>query len=422
MVERFIIGPVRRLTKSPVRMLILSIGISQVLLAVTYIPGLAPTSQAPFPQPFSSNIEVGGVVLGGMSMLTLIGVPLLLVLSPSSWSSPRSESRSACRGEPRRGPAVWDLGLSCQPDHLGNRWRPFGTCCGSSTARRTTSFNAEAIGPFLLMLTMGAAALGAFVSFPIAVGRGSRVGAHLSTGAGPDKTPERPSSVFGVILLAVLLRGKAIGRAFAAEGAAVPERPGLRIPDALRDSPCFETPRRGRSACPWWLPSCSRSCPISVEQIPARSRSHLRHGRGIPHDAGWLGRSGQPGAVCSGRYRCLFDGALGGTIRVELGRNFDRDRPHRAVVMVVIGLPALRVRGLALAVTTLGLAVIAPDWLYQQGWLGGSTPFNVLVPTMTVLPGLGDIGSQLYSTTWYWSSSSRSSPLPRCFGVPPLAE
>ena len=43
-----------------------------------------------------------------------------------------------------------------------------------------------------------------------------------------------------------------------------------------------------------------------------------------------------------------------------------------AVVMVVIGLPALRVRGLTLAVTTLGLAVIAPDWLYQQGWLGGA--------------------------------------------------
>ena len=64
--------------------------------------------------------------------------------------------------------------------------------------------------------------------------------------------------------------------------------------------------------------------------------------------------------------------------------------------MVAIGLPALRVRGLTLAVTTLGLAVIAPDWLYQQGWLGGSTPFNEPVQAMTVLPGFGFIGSQLY--------------------------
>src|SRR5580693_3681723 len=80
LVERFVIGPVRRRTKSPVRLLILSIGVSQVLLAITYVPGLSPTSQAPFPQPFSSDVEIGGVVLGGMSMLTLIGVPILLVL------------------------------------------------------------------------------------------------------------------------------------------------------------------------------------------------------------------------------------------------------------------------------------------------------------------------------------------------------
>ena len=66
-----------------------------------------------------------------------------------------------------------------------------------------------------------------------------------------------------------------------------------------------------------------------------------------------------------------------------------------AFVMVAIGLPALRVRGLTLAVTTLGLAVIGPDWLYQQGWLGGSTPFNEPVQAMTVLPGFGFIGSQL---------------------------
>jgi ABC-type branched-subunit amino acid transport system ATPase component/ABC-type branched-subunit amino acid transport system permease subunit len=67
-----------------------------------------------------------------------------------------------------------------------------------------------------------------------------------------------------------------------------------------------------------------------------------------------------------------------------------------AAVMVAIGLPALRVRGLTLAVTTLGLAVIAPDWLYLQSWVGGATPFTTSVQVTTVLPGLGHIGSQLY--------------------------
>ena len=80
LVERFIIAPVRRRTKSPVRLLILTIGVSQVLLALTYVPGLIPTSTAPFPQPFNSNVQLGGVVLSGMALLTLIAVPVILVL------------------------------------------------------------------------------------------------------------------------------------------------------------------------------------------------------------------------------------------------------------------------------------------------------------------------------------------------------
>ena len=66
-----------------------------------------------------------------------------------------------------------------------------------------------------------------------------------------------------------------------------------------------------------------------------------------------------------------------------------------AAVSVAIGLPALRVTGLTLAVTTLGLAVVAPDWLYLRHWVGGSTPFTTPVNPTTVLPRVGHIGSQL---------------------------
>ena len=55
-----------------------------------------------------------------------------------------------------------------------------------------------------------------------------------------------------------------------------------------------------------------------------------------------------------------------------------------AAVMVLIGLPALRIRGLTLAVTTLGLAVISHDWLYHQTWIS-EQPFS----TTVVPPDLG---------------------------------
>ena len=41
-----------------------------------------------------------------------------------------------------------------------------------------------------------------------------------------------------------------------------------------------------------------------------------------------------------------------------------------AMIMLIVGLPALRIRGLTLAVTTLGFAVIAPAWLFQQSFFG----------------------------------------------------
>src|SRR5213079_1671688 len=60
-----------------------------------------------------------------------------------------------------------------------------------------------------------------------------------------------------------------------------------------------------------------------------------------------------------------------------------------AAVMVVIGLPALRVRGLTLAVTTLGFAVVADDWLYHQSWVGTSQPYGVTVTPPAVGAHLG---------------------------------
>jgi ABC-type branched-subunit amino acid transport system ATPase component/ABC-type branched-subunit amino acid transport system permease subunit len=65
-----------------------------------------------------------------------------------------------------------------------------------------------------------------------------------------------------------------------------------------------------------------------------------------------------------------------------------------AAVMVLIGAPALRVGGLTLAVTTMGFAVIAHDWLYHQSWAGSRQPF-VAVSPVRLGPDLGTPFSQL---------------------------
>src|SRR5204862_3279686 len=66
-----------------------------------------------------------------------------------------------------------------------------------------------------------------------------------------------------------------------------------------------------------------------------------------------------------------------------------------AGTMMLVGLPALRVRGLTLAVTTLGFAVIGPDWLFRQSWVGSSQPFGVTVESPRIGAGIGRPQSQL---------------------------
>jgi ABC-type branched-subunit amino acid transport system ATPase component/ABC-type branched-subunit amino acid transport system permease subunit len=66
-----------------------------------------------------------------------------------------------------------------------------------------------------------------------------------------------------------------------------------------------------------------------------------------------------------------------------------------AVALGIVGLPALRVPGLTLAVTTLGLAVIAPDWLFHQKWLGADGGILDLSQHPVLARGLGRQGGYL---------------------------
>src|SRR5579864_8142462 len=56
LVERFLVAPMRARNSSPIRLLLLSLGVSQILLALTYIPSLSPSTSHTtiYPQPFQS--------------------------------------------------------------------------------------------------------------------------------------------------------------------------------------------------------------------------------------------------------------------------------------------------------------------------------------------------------------------------------
>ncbi len=397
LVERFLVSVVRRRSRATVRLLMLTIGVGDLLLALTFIPGLTPKSQAPFPQPFGSHVQVGGVVLTGMSVLTMMLVPVLLVAFTVflEWTSTGKQIRAAASNPDAArlcGISTGRVSLVC--------WGLAGGLSALSAVLNgptTTSFNAEAFGPYLLMLTMGAAAVGAFVSIPAAVGGGVGLGlVYQIVVAETRNAGTAELAVFGTILAVILVRGRAIGRVFAVAGAAVPELPGVRMPDVLRGSIRLR-----------WTPRIM----VVAALVVAGAFPHLPYfahpgnqfllalvliyallGVSLTILVGWAGQVSMGNFAIVGVTAFLTARWAG-----EHGWNVVDMLVVTGVIgaaaSLAIGLPALRVRGLTLAVATLGLAVIAPDWLLQQHWLAGPTPFTTVVNPTTLLPRLGHINT-----------------------------
>src|SRR3954447_19149323 len=177
-VERFLVRPLRARSASPIRLLLLSLGVSQLLLALTYIPGLGPdTSQTTvYPQPFQSTLRIGDVTLTGMYVLAAILVPILVAALAAfmRYSILGKQIRAAANNPD----AARLSGISVRRVSAVT-WLIAGGLSAVSailTAPTQASFNLASLGPNLLMLTLGAAAFGAFVSLPGALAGGLLLG------------------------------------------------------------------------------------------------------------------------------------------------------------------------------------------------------------------------------------------------------
>ncbi|MHB8464166.1 MAG: ABC transporter permease subunit [Acidimicrobiales bacterium] len=399
-VERFLVSRLRKRTKSPIRLLLLSLGISQLLLALTYIPALAPDpgKTTLYPQPFHSHLRVGHVTLTGMYVLTAVLVPLLVggLALFMRYSALGKEIRAAANNPD----AARLCGISVARVSALT-WALAGAFSAVSAvlqAPTQPSFNVASLGPYLLMLTLGAAALGAFVSLPAALAGGVLLGlVSQFVSAETSNATDAELAVFVVILLIVFVRGRAIARAFEVSGAVVEELPVTRIADSIRR-------RAFVRHQPVWLAATALVIGAVWPQLPYFHTTghefllslvliYALLGVALTMLLGWGGQVslGNFAVVGLGAYltaRWSVDGWSLTALLVVAGA-------IGAAVMVVVGLPALRVRGLTLAVTTLGFAVISTDWLFHQSWVGSVQPFGVTVDSPHLAPGLGTPRSQL---------------------------
>src|SRR4051795_11568069 len=256
LVERFLVGPLRRRSNSPIRLLLLALGASQLLLALTCIPALGPDTSrnSIYPQPFNPHLRVGGVVLSGMWLLTAILVPLLVVSLAAfmRYSVLGKQIRAAANNAD----AARLCGISINRVSAVT-WGVAGAFSAVSavlTAPTQPGFNFGELGPYLLMLTLGAAAFGAFVSIPGALAGGLVIGlVSQIVSATTSSGSEDELAGFVPILAIIFVRGRAIGQVFALSGPPAEDLPVTRVPATLRTSPLVRYQRLGLTVAALFL-------------------------------------------------------------------------------------------------------------------------------------------------------------------------
>lgn len=385
---------VRRLERrGAVPLLLASLGVSQLLLGLTLLDALRPNQARivldGYPMPFRADVTVGALVLRTEHLLALVLVPaavggLALLLTRTTFgtairAAAGNRDAALLAGVPvrRTSTAVWAIA---------------GALAGVAAilqAPGQAPFNLSALGTAVLLRGLAAAMLGGFTSFGWALGGGIGIGVvegvalHLTNDAGVAE-----ALLFAAVLAVVLLRTQ--GR----PPLPLPPSPtpAAVLPARLPGAPlALRRPRRALAllglgvgvATPFVLDRPSQHFALSLVLVFALV------GVALTVLVGWAGQ------VSLGHVAFLGIGAYTAARLVPAGWSLPlvmlAAAAAGALVAAAVGLPALRRGSLALTVTTLGLAVVGPNWLFVQPWIGQAGNLPVAAPG---LAGVGRLSSQ----------------------------
>ena len=406
-VERFVIRPLRARSASTVALLLVTVGVAQLLSALEFIPVLGPNTQKltlqGYPLPFKSHVKIEGVVLGGQYILVLILVPLVVAaLAAFLKYSTMGRMIRAAASNPD---AARLVGVSI-PKVSMVTWGIAGALAAVTAvvlAPSQPSFDASSLGPDLLLRALGAASVGGFVSIPAALVGGLGLGlVEQLTLYWSGSGGEADLAVFALILVIVMLRGRIIAAAFKTGGTLIAERPPLRVPELVAGRAFVRNQTRLLALfglfvglifplLPYFRPDYRRF-DLTLVLIYALL------GVSVTMLVGWAGQ------ISLGHFALIGAGAY---LTAKLS-------PHGfsiplllflcgllgALIMVVVGLPAIRVRGLTLVVTTLGLGTVSYEWLFKQNWFGSSRSYGLQV----IPPGLYGLGRPSSMLSIYYLS------------------
>ena len=390
-----------RFTHSPRLVLtVASIGLAQLLGGMAlfvprYVHG--PALIASFRTGLSgAHMFVNPVLFDGNDLVTVIAVPV--VVAAVSWFLLGTDAGRAVRAIADNPDRARLVGIPARRLLLGV-WTISGLVAALAVMLQAPSSGVPldaAAGPSILLAPLAAAVVARFQSLITAFGAAVGLGVleylvRLNVSKQSIETP-----VFLVIILAaLLLQRRSESRAEAADEASWSAGGALSpIPDVLRRLPEV---RAARVAVPVALLAVALSLPslLSAARLDEVSV-------GIVFGLAALSLvvlSGWAGTVSLGQMALVGVGAIAAGdammhLNLDLFLSLVLAGGAGAAAAVVLGLPALRVRGLYVAVTTMAFAVAANDFFYNPTNFGTELPSSVLRPVLWKrfdLHGEGDL-------------------------------
>lgn len=365
---------VRRLSGSPrLVLLVATIGAGQLLLLAQLVLPLK-TESTTFPSPFGREVLLGSFLLSGKHFLVLAVVPAVVVMlglfltrTPFGVairaSADNPDAARLAGIDPRRvSTAVWVLSgaLGALTVVMFNPVR--GVLAGIPS---------EALGPGLLLRALAAALIGRLVSLPMALAGGLGVGLVEALLVVNVDNKGAADAVLFVLVLALLLLRVRRGERESGAGGFVPTPRGRPVPTVLAGHPVVRLlPRLSWGTAllaavllPFVFSGSDQVFLLSkvlVTAIVAISVTVL---------IGWAGQ------LSLGHFAFVGVGSMVTGALVARGVPFFAAVGYAVVAGlvagVVVGAPALRLKGLFLAITTLAFAIAASSWLFPSETLRG---------------------------------------------------
>jgi ABC-type branched-subunit amino acid transport system ATPase component/ABC-type branched-subunit amino acid transport system permease subunit len=364
---------VRRLRNAPAVMsIVATLGLAQFLLLFSLVVNSQASAGRLFPQPsFLPEFEVGALrvtrAYSGMLFMTPLLVAALV------WFLRRSRAGLAIRASAANPDAARMAGV------FAGRMSTLAWAIAGSVSAFTAILvlptrgfaNAQFLGPGLLMRALAAAVIARMVSLPVGLLAGLGVGVVEQVLLWNYPRGGLVEAVlFVIVLLALLLQPRRGSARDEEKGSWASVQPWAPLPEAVRA--LWAVRNLG-----WIVAGIGLAAALVVPVFATNASAIILV---VVMAFAVVGLSvgvvtGLGGQLSLGQFALAGVGAtVSYVVTYHVGNfalGFLAAGLAAAAVSLVIGLPALRIRGLMLAVTTLGFALATQGWLFQQSWMLG---------------------------------------------------